>query len=71
MLSKKNQNQAFVYEEEFNQSNDSLEKNDSDNFHPIFIIGNERITIEPEKLKLFMNLIKNVYPQDSKVKKKI
>ena len=63
MLSKKNKNQAFVYEEEFNQSNDSLEKNKS----PKFIMGNEELFMDQEKNKMLLNLIKNVYPAETHV----
>jgi len=59
MLSKKNQNQAFFFEEEFNQNNQSLELTNKEN-KTIFIIGNEEISMEPEKMKLFLNLVKNV-----------
>jgi len=65
MISKKNKNQAFVYEEEFNQSNDSLEKNKN----PKFIIGNEELFLDQEKSKLLLNLIKNVYPSETQVNK--
>jgi len=76
MLSKKNQNQAFFYEEEFNQTNESLDinknqesidLNNNDNKNPIFILGNEELSMEPEKMKLFLTLIKNVYPSEIKV----
>jgi hypothetical protein len=56
---------AFEYEEEFNQSNDSLEKNK----HPKFIIGNEELLLDQEKSKLLLNLIMNVYTSETQVKK--
>lgn len=70
MLSKKNQNQAFFYEEEFNQNNESIENNNKEN-KIIFILGNEEISMESEKMEIFLNLIKNVYPEDLKVNLKM
>lgn len=69
MLSKKNQNKAFVYEEEFNQKNEYHEKKNLDNKNLIIIIENKEYILDSEYSKLLSNFTKNISQLDSKVKK--